>query len=390
MATIGATGPAQAAELDEDSAWSAWCRTVDHGSIFACLLLFAIGVVLAFAATPQLALKHELPAFHYAWRQMLLGAPAFFLLFLFSFFGASAVRSLGATLFLVGLAGLALLPFYGVAHGKEAIRWFSIAGVSLQPVEIVKPGLVIISALTLSALRHPDRAVALGGVLISLLALGVTVGLLASQPDYGQSALVVAIWCVIFFAAGGSVLLLFGVGALAAAGGAVAYSVAPHVAARIDNFLDPIGAAQQQIQAAESAFIQGGWFGRGLGQGVENASVPDAHSDFILAVAAEEYGFVLVAFIMALFCVIVLRAITRLWRAEDAFVRLAALGLAMLIGVQAAVNIAVAARMAPITGMTLPFVSYGGTSMLASGMTVGLLLALTKRRSGEFLRLFER
>lgn len=385
-----AIGRGAAAEPEADSAWSAWCRTVDHGTIFACVLLFAIGVVLAFAATPALALRNDLPVFYYAWRQMLLGAPAFLLLFVFSFLGPSQVRSAGALLFFIGLGGLCLLPFYGDAYGQEAMRWFSIYGLSVQPVEIVKPGLVIVSALTLSALRHKDRTVAMGGLAASLLALAATVALLAAQPDYGQCALLIAVWGAIFFAAGGSITLLLGVGGVAVAGALSAYAAAPHFAARIDNFFDPVGAAQGQIQAAESAFTHGGWIGQGLGQGVEKESVPDAHSDFILAVAAEEYGFVLVALIIALFTTVVLRALFRLWRSDDDFARLAAMGLALMIGLQAAVNIAVSARLAPITGMTLPFISYGGTSLLACGATAGLLLALTKRQAGGFSRLFDR
>lgn len=383
MAAIGADD-----YEDEDSAWNAWCRSVDHGSIFAIILLFAVGVVLAFAASPALALRNDLPAFHYAWRQLFYGAPAFILLFAFSFLSASGVRSAGAIAFLIGLVCLGLLPFFGESHNKEAVRWFSVFGVSVQPSEILKPGLVVVSALFLTALRHRDRAVALGGLTASLICLGLSIGLLSLQPDFGQCALLAAVWCALFFAAGGSWLMMAALGGLAALGGSIAYAAAPHFAARIDNFLDPLGASQGQIQAAEAAIVSGGWFGRGLGEGVEKQTVPDAHADFILAVAAEEYGFAMVAFVILIFTGLVLRAALRLWRSEDDFVRLAGLGLALLIGLQAAIHVAVSAQMAPITGMTLPFISYGGTSLLASGVAMGLLLALTRRRPREFTRIF--
>lgn len=386
MAAIGA----ESGFYEEDSAWSAWCRSVDHAAVFACVLLFAVGVVLAFAASPALALRNDLPAFHYAWRQLSFGAPAFILLFGLSFLSASGVRTIGALAFAVGFACLALLPFFGVSHGKEAVRWFSIYGLSVQPTEIVKPGLVVVSALLLTALRHSDRAVALGAAAASFLCLAATVGLLGLQPDFGQSALIVAVWGALFFAAGGSVMLLSAVGGLMALGASLAYASAPHFAARVDAFLDPLGAGHPQIQAAEAAIVNGGWFGRGLGEGVEKQALPDAHTDFILAVAAEEYGFAMVAFVILIFAGLVLRAASRLWRSEDDFTRLAGLGLALLIGGQAAVHVAVSAQMAPVTGMTLPFVSYGGTSLLASGAAMGLLLALTRRRPREYARLFER
>lgn len=374
----------------EDSAWSAWCRSIDHGATFLCVLLFAVGVVLAFAASPALALRNDLPAFHFAWRQLLLGAPAFLLLFVLSFLNATGVRRIGVLAFVVGLVCLILLPVFGESHGKEAVRWFSIGGFSVQPTEILKPGLVVVSALLLSPLRQGDRALALGGAIASLACLGASVALLSLQPDFGQCALLIAVWCALFFVAGGSWLVLALLGCLVGLGASVAYMAAPHFAARIDNFFDPLGSSQSQIQAAEAAIVNGGWFGRGLGQGVEKKLLPDAHSDFILAVAAEEYGFVMVAFVILTFTVIVLRAAARLWRTQNDFARLAGLGLALLIGLQAAVHIAVSAQMAPITGMTLPFISYGGTSLLASAATMGLLLALTRRSPREFSHLFER
>ncbi|MEM9724853.1 MAG: FtsW/RodA/SpoVE family cell cycle protein [Pseudomonadota bacterium] len=374
------------AHADQDSAWSAWCRTVDHGTLFACVLLFAAGVVLAFAASPTLALRNELPAFYYAWRQLLFGLPAFALLIVLSFLNASWVRTVGVVAFAIGIAAMAALPMVGVSHGKEATRWLSVGGLSLQPTEILKPGLVVVSALFFSTLQSGDRAMATLGTVAALLCLLASVALLSIQPDFGQAALLIMVWSALYFAAGGALRLLTVVGLLVLIGGWVAYENAAHFAARIDNFLDPSGAAQGQLQAAEAAIINGGWFGTGLGEGVEKKYLPDAHADFILAVAAEEFGFGMVAFIICMFTGLVLRAVTRLWREEDAFIRLAGLGLALLIGLQAAVNIAVSAKIAPITGMTLPFISYGGTSLLASAATMGLLLALTRWRSDGFRR----
>lgn len=372
---------------DFDSAWSAWRRSVDHWTIGVCVLLFAVGVVLAFAASSPLALRHDLPAFHYAWRQMTYGAPAFLALFLFSFLSPTGVRAAGLGIFSLGVAALFLLPVFGVEHGQAAQRWLSVAGVSVQPTEILKPGLVVVAAWMLAAYANRDPAVSNGGLIAASAVLALGVFLVARQPDYSQTGLIIVLWCAMFFAAGGSILLLFGIGGASIVGGAAAYVGSTHFKTRIDNFLDRSGSSQTQIDTAEAAIVNGGWVGRGLGAGVEKENLPDAHADFVLAVAAEEYGFVLVAFIIVLFTVMTLNAIWRLWSVEDAFCRLAGLGLALLIGLQAAMNIAVTAGVAPITGMTLPFISYGGSSMVASGAAMGMLLALTRRRPRAFDRL---
>lgn len=370
-----------------DSAWSAWSRSVDHATLGACLILFTLGVILAFAASPALAARLDLEPFAFAWRQLMFGAPAFGALIALSFLSPNGARRAGLIIAAVGFLAMALLMVDGVEHQKAATRWLSIAGLSIQPSEFLKPGLVVVCGWMLSSLAETDRNVAFGGAALAAATMALAVALLVWQPDYGQSALLLAVWCAMFFVAGGSIWALGVVGGLVALGALAAYESAPHFAARVDAFLGASGPAQLQLTQAEDAIVNGGWFGRGLGEGVAKARLPDAHADFILAVAAEEYGFLMVALVIALFLFIVLQAMTRLWRSEDPFARVAGLGLSLLIGLQALVHIAVSAQLAPVTGMTLPFVSYGGSSLVATGLSVGLLLALTRRRPRDLTRI---
>jgi len=213
------------------------------------------------------------------------------------------------------------------------------------------------------------------------LALALTVvGLLAMQPDFGQAALILFAWGVMYFVAGAPILLLIGLAGAVALAGTFAYSASDHFARRIDGFLSPDLDPTTQLGYASNAIREGGFFGVGIGGGEVKWSLPDAHTDFIIAVAAEEYGLILVLAIIALYATIVVRSLIRLMRERDTFVRLAGTGLACAFGIQAIINMGVAVRLLPAKGMTLPFVSYGGSSLIAGGITVGMLLAFTRSR----------
>ena len=208
----------------------------------------------------------------------------------------------------------------------------------------------------------------------------IVVVLLALQPDFGQASLVLFSWCVMFFIAGASILWILGVAGLAVVGGVFAYGSSEHFARRIDGFLAAEVDPRTQLGYATNAIQEGGFFGVGVGEGTVKWSLPDAHTDFIIAVAAEEYGLVLVLAIMALYATVVIRSLLRLRSERDPFARIAGTGLACAFGVQALINMGVAVRLLPAKGMTLPFVSYGGSSVIASGIAIGMLLALTRTR----------
>ena len=354
-----------------------WWRTVDRWSLSCILMLFAIGLLLGLAASPPLAEKNNFAAFHYVQRQAAFGMMAMVALLLTSMMSPVVVRRLAVLGFLVAFVGLALLPFFGTDFGKGAVRWYSLGFGSLQPSEFLKPGFVVAAAWMISASLEINGP---PGRLWSFVLCIAIVLMLAMQPDFGQACLVLFGWGVMYFVAGAPMVLLVGMAALVVIAGTVAYSHSEHFARRIDGFLSTEVDPTTQLGYATNAIREGGLFGVGVGEGEVKWSLPDAHTDFIIAVAAEEYGLVLVLCIIALYTTIVVRSLVRLIRERDPFIRLAGTGLACMFGVQAMINMGVAVRLLPAKGMTLPFVSYGGSSVIASGIALGMLLAFTRTR----------
>jgi cell division protein FtsW len=354
-----------------------WWRTIDRWSLAAILLLMGVGLLLGLAASPPLAEKNGLPPFHYVERQMFFGGIALVAMLALTLLSPRDIRRLGVVLFALSFVALAALPVFGTDFGKGATRWFSVGFGSVQPSEFLKPGFVVLCAWLIAAAGEiggpPGRRWS--------FAIACTVAmLLVIQPDFGQAALILFGWGVIWFVSGAPYVLLTGMVAAALGVASLAYRSSEHFARRIDGYfvgeLDP----RTQLGYATNAIREGGFFGVGVGEGQVKWSLPDAHTDFIIAVAAEEYGLVLVLCIIALYATVVLRSLVRLMRERDPFVRLAGAGLACMFGVQAMINMGVAVRLLPAKGMTLPFVSYGGSSLIAGGIMVGFLLALTRAR----------
>ena len=356
---------------------SHWWRTVDRVSLLAVFMLFAIGVLLGLAASPPLAERNGLGAFHYVNRQMIFGTAALAGMIFLSMQTPTMVRRLAVIGFIAVFFAIVMLPFLGTDYGKGAVRWYSLGFISLQPSEFVKPTFVLFSAWLMSASADLDGPP--GRLMSFFIAVALTL-LLALQPDFGQAALVLASWILMYFIAGAPMLLLIILAIGIAAASTFAYNNSEHVARRIDGFLNPEIDPTSQMGFASNAIQEGGVFGVGVGEGSVKWSLPDAHTDFIIAVAAEEYGLVFCLFIIGLFMVITIRSLLRLMRERDPFVRIAGVGLSSLLAMQALINLGVAVRLLPAKGMTLPFVSYGGSSLIAAGMMLGMLLALTRRR----------
>lgn len=376
-------GPAQSGE----PVLPRWWRTIDKWSMSCVMILFCIGILLGLAASPPLAERNGFAPFHYVERQAVFGIMALAAMLVFSMMGPATVRRLGVMGFFAAFAALALLPVFGTDFGKGAVRWYSLGFGSLQPSEFLKPAFVVLAAWLMAASDEingpPGRSWSL------MLALAI-VALLAMQPDFGQASLIIFVWGVMYFVSGASIPLLVGMAACIVGAGSLAYSNSEQFARRIDGFLSPEVDPNTQLGFAINAIREGGVFGVGVGEGEVKWSLPDAHTDFIIAVAAEEYGLVLVAVIIALYAVILVRSLTRLMRERDTFTRLAGTGLVVAFAVQAMINMAVAVRLMPAKGMTLPFVSYGGSSLIAGGIAVGMLFALTRSRPqggiGDLLR----
>jgi len=354
-----------------------WWRTVDRVTIGCVLTLFAIGLLLGFAASTPLAQRNGHEPFHYVIRQFAFGGMALSVMVLVSMMGPTTIRRLGVLGFFASVGAVALLPVFGSDFGQGATRWYSLGFASLQPSEFLKPMFVAFTAWMVAASQEVGGP---PGKSVSLFAMMMIVGFLAMQPDFGQAALIIFAWSVIYFVAGAPMLILFGFAGLVALGGLIAYNSSEHFARRIDGFLAAEVDPNTQLYYATEAIREGGLFGAGLGEGSVKNTLPDAHTDFIIAVAAEEYGLVLVFLIIALYATITLRALFRLMRERDPFIRLAGTGLVSLLALQAFINLGVAVRLLPAKGMTLPFVSYGGSSLIAVGISVGMLLAFTRSR----------
>ncbi len=343
----------------------------------AVLALFGVGMLLGLAASVPLAEKNGLEPFYYVKRQAFFGALALAVMFALSLMSPQQLRRLGVLGFAGAFAALLLLPVFGTDFGKGAVRWFSLGFASVQPSEFLKPGFVIMAGWMMAAAHEVAGP---PGRLYSFFLTAIIVLVLAMQPDFGQASLVLMSWGVMYFVSGARILPLVAAGGLSASAGVFAYHSSEHVARRINGFLSADIDPRTQIGYATNAIQEGGFFGVGVGEGTVKWQLPDAHTDFIVAVAAEEYGLVLVLAILALYAVVVLRSLTRLMRERDPFTRIAGTGLAFVFGVQALINMGVAVRLLPAKGMTLPFVSYGGSSVIASGIALGFLLALTRAR----------
>ncbi|HAH09430.1 MAG TPA: cell division protein FtsW [Alphaproteobacteria bacterium] len=353
-----------------------WWWTVDHWTLAAVIGLLAIGVLLSFAASPAVAARYEYEPFHFVYRHLAFLAPSLAVILVLSLLDPKDLLPFALALLIAGWALMGLTLVAGTEI-KGATRWLEFGAIKIQASEFIKPGLVVVLAWLLARQGHRNGA---GAFVLAICAYGVTTALLMLQPDFGQTLLITVTF--------GALLFLWGlswvwIGSLAAAlgGGAyLAYHGLAHVRDRVDRFLDPSKGDQFQVDTALAAITNGGPAGVGPGEGKLKYILPDAHTDFVFAVAGEEFGMMAGLLVIALFALVVIRALWRATLERDRFVQLAAAGLGALFGLQAIINIAVNVHLIPAKGMTLPFVSYGGSSMLALAVTVGMFLSLTRRR----------
>jgi len=354
---------------------SNWWWTIDRWFLAAFIMLMVLGVVLSFAASPAVAERIGLEEYHFVTRQIIFMLPAVGVMLGVSFLDQRLIRRLAIVMLIGGIVLMALTLFVGV-EVKGSRRWISLAGVSLQPSEFLKPAFVVICAwLFAEHARQPE----IPGNLFAMILLGLVVTLLVAQPDLGQTMLVVGTWGVMFFMAGMAWFWIIALGAIGLAGGFLAYTVFPHVAGRIDRFLTGEG-DNFQTETALDAMVRGGWFGRGPGEGTVKKILPDSHTDFIFSVAGEEFGIMLCLLLVGLFAFIVLRGLLIALREHDDFTRFAVAGLVIMFGFQSIINMGVNLQLMPAKGMTLPFISYGGSSLVAMAISMGMVLALTRKR----------
>ena len=353
-----------------------WWWTVDRLSLAAIGALMLAGVVLSLAASPPVAARLGLDPFFFVNRHVFYLLPAIAVMLGVSFLNPRQIRRLSLVIFLVSLIMVAATPYFG-PEIKGARRWLVLLGINIQPSEFLKPAFVIIVAwLFGESAKRPDMP----ANTLSLALLLLVIALLVVQPDFGQTMLIALVWSALFFMAGMRVVWVAGIAGLAGIGLLSAYYTVPHVARRIQRFVDPASGDTFNIDVATESFMRGGWFGKGPGEGTVKRLLPESHTDFVFAVAAEEFGVALCLALVALFAFIVIRMLIRAMRNDDPFTRFAAAGLTILFATQSAINMAVNLHLIPAKGMTLPFISYGGSSMISIAYAMGMLLALTREQ----------
>jgi cell division protein FtsW len=358
-----------------------WWWTVDKSTLATLLMLILSGAVLTLAAGPPAAARIQLDSFHFVRQQMAVITIGIAILIATSWLPPRWVKRIGVlSLFLLAIPLTVLATLYG-PEIKGARRWLQI-GVSLQPSEFLKPCFAIFAAWMFSTARAEPG---FRGGLIATVVCAAIVALLAKQPDVGMAGVIVAIWGSQLFLAGLPLLWVAALGIAAVASFVLAYATIPHVTHRVNLFLDPSSGDNYQIDRSLGSFVHGGFFGTGPGEGTLKAQLPDAHSDFIFAVAGEEFGLIACLIMVVAYGFVVLRGFARAWSDRNLFVLFATTGLLVGFGLQALINMCTALNLIPAKGMTLPFISYGGSSFLALSLGMGMCLALTRRRSGAAL-----
>ncbi|MCW5702730.1 MAG: putative lipid II flippase FtsW [Bradyrhizobium sp.] len=355
---------------------SDWWWTVDKPLLGAILALMLGGVILSLAASPPVATRIGLDPFHFFGRHVLFLLPAFIVLVGVSFLSPRQIRRTALIVFALSVALIVATLLFG-PEVKGSRRWITLLGVNIQASESAKPAFVVVAAwLFAESTKRPEMP----ATSMALTLLLTLVALLVMEPDFGQTMLILMVWGALFFIAGMRMIWVMGLAGAASAGLFSAYLFVPHVAGRIKRFLNPASGDTFQVDTAMEAFYNGGWFGLGPGEGIAKRNLPDSHTDFVFAVAAEEFGIILCLALLALYAFIVIRALSRAYSSDDMFARFAASGLAILFGVQGAINMAVNLQLIPAKGMTLPFISYGGSSIISLAYGIGMMLALTRLR----------
>jgi cell division protein FtsW len=358
----------------ERTALSEWLWTIDRWLLGGVGMLMVFGIVLLLAGSPAVAESHNLSTFHFVNRQAQFLVLSIIVMLLASSLSPRMGR-VSLILFVVAFAGVCATFFVG-GDIKGAKRWISLPGLTLQPSEFFKPAFVIMAAWAFSeGARRKDMP----GTIIAILLVGTLVPLVM-QPDVGQTMLLLAVWCTLFFLAGLHYFWVVGLAGVGALGALLAYKIFPHVTARVNRFFEKGSGDTFQMDTALESFVAGGWFGKGPGEGTIKRILPDAHTDVIFAVTGEEFGIIACLVLLSLFAFIVLRGLYLAQRNEDPFCRLAASGLVTIFGLQATINMAVNLSLMPPKGMTLPFISYGGSSLISLGLSIGFLVAVTRKR----------
>ena len=363
-----------------DNPFFRWWQSVDQWTFLATLSLIVVGLILSLAASVPLADANDKTTFYYVYRQAIYAVISFFLIICLSATSLPIIRRFGIIGFFLVVFALALLPIFGTDFGKGAVRWYSLTWVTIQPSEYLKPFFVVFVSWIVAGNIYSNPRVAL---IISFFSMSICVFLLTLQPDLGQTVVLIGCWVLVHFIVGVSWLFSAIFFTFISTIAFIFYQFTDHVGSRLKTFFSNVIEPTSQMGLVEQAIQSGGFLGVGAGNGKIKWSLPDAHTDFIIAVAIEEFGLIVFFLILTLFVIILLRTLSRLLLERDPFQLWVGLGLLTIIQAQALINLGVAARLLPTKGMTLPFISYGGSSMVAMGILMGILLNVTRRRTSD-------
>ncbi len=349
-------------------------RSLDKGLLHASFILILFGIFLTFAASPAVAERNHFDSFHFIKRQFVFLGPALLVLFLTSFLSFQQIRRVSGLIFLGALICMVYVSFWGTEI-NGARRWIYIGSIGLQPSEFMKPAFAVICAWLLASGRLIKQ---FPGYLISCFLYSIVAVLLFKQPDVGMLLTISGIFCVQLFLSGIPFFIVGLLGGGLALLGVTAYFTLDHVHARVNRFLNPEQGEAYQVEKSLETLQNAGWFGKGPGEGIVKYELPDAHTDFILAVSAEEFGFILTACLILVFAFIVLRGFWLMRQENNYFCQIAVAGLLTQIAIQAIVNMGSTLNLLPTKGMTLPFISYGGSSLVSIAFAFGIILGLTR------------
>ena len=358
-----------------------WWRSVDQLTLSLLVCLIAAGLILSMGTSPAASARLEYAnQFNFLYRHAIFAGLGLSSAVVISMMGSTFARRLGLIALVSSVILMAALPFIGY-EVKGATRWIRLGSLGLQPSEFAKPAFIVFAAWMFAMKKRDPSLPAVGIVFATYLVL---IAFLIQQPDFGQSFLLTLSFAAVFFFAGVSLGWVFIMMGLSLFGAVTAYFALPHVQDRVNRFLNPENSDTYQTDKALEAIANGGFLGRGPGEGTVKHSVPDIHTDFIFAATVEEFGFLISLVLIAMLSGFVLRSFRNALKLNDYFSQLAVAGLSTMVGMQIVINLFVNLNMAPPKGMTLPFISYGGSSMLALCFTAGLILAFTRHRPGAY------
>ena len=361
------------------SAIAIWWWTVDRTTLTCVASLILAGVIFSFSSSPIAAPKTEaFNPLYYTIRHFIFAVMALSLIVSVSMLSLKGVKRISLLIYGFAISVMALLPFIGHS-AKGGRRWLELGLFSLQPSEFLKPALIILISWMFA---EGQKGKGIPGVSIAFCLYITAIGLLLIQPDVGQSILITLTFGACFFISGVPIRWIGILSFIGITGLCVLFFVLPHFRVRILEFINPDG-DRYQVNAGLNAIAHGGFFGTGVNEGTMKRFIPDLHTDFIYSVVAEEWGLCLSLVLIATYAFVVLRGLVKAMAMQDPFRQIATSGLYILLGTQVIINVSVNLGLIPPKGMTLPFISYGGSSLMAMGLTMGLILALTRKRQGE-------